>query len=230
MVASQFLLCSRAKTDSRFSKYPPQPLTHCAGHEPESEIRNVIFDLGGVFYRIDSEKAVAAFLSLAPMDFEVPGTEIFDNRLFHDFESGALSPEAFREKIREQFSLTASDAQIDAAWNSLLVGLEPDWSTQLMPFRNAYKLALLSNTNRIHFDALKDECKDFFSHFDHCFFSFEMGMRKPAQSIYLQVLEQCKFLPAETLFIDDNLQNVEAARETGMKSILFRHWNSLKVP
>lgn len=30
---SRFLMCRLAKTDPRFSKYPPQPVAGCAGYE-----------------------------------------------------------------------------------------------------------------------------------------------------------------------------------------------------
>lgn len=30
---SRFLMCLLAQTDSRFRKYPPQPVTKCSGHE-----------------------------------------------------------------------------------------------------------------------------------------------------------------------------------------------------
>ncbi len=31
---STFLLCERSRTDPRFPKYPPLPVTRCAGYEP----------------------------------------------------------------------------------------------------------------------------------------------------------------------------------------------------
>ncbi|ADB17489.1 hypothetical protein Psta_2823 [Pirellula staleyi DSM 6068] len=31
---SRFLMCTRSSVDDRFSKYPPQPMQRCVGHEP----------------------------------------------------------------------------------------------------------------------------------------------------------------------------------------------------
>jgi hypothetical protein len=33
---SRFLLCQKSLEDSRYPKYPPQPVIRCAGHEPKS--------------------------------------------------------------------------------------------------------------------------------------------------------------------------------------------------
>lgn len=34
---SRFLLCRLSQTDSRFPKYPPQPVSRCAGYEKPIE-------------------------------------------------------------------------------------------------------------------------------------------------------------------------------------------------
>ena len=34
---STFYMCERSFTDHRFAKYPPMPVVHCAGHEPEPQ-------------------------------------------------------------------------------------------------------------------------------------------------------------------------------------------------
>ena len=31
---SQFLLCQKSQSDTRFAKYPPQPIAQCTGYEP----------------------------------------------------------------------------------------------------------------------------------------------------------------------------------------------------
>jgi putative hydrolase of the HAD superfamily len=51
-----------------------------------------------------------------------------------------------------------------------------------------------------------------------------VGMRKPDPAIYELVLERLGdgIAPADCLFVDDNEQNVEAARELGMAAVHFR--------
>jgi putative hydrolase of the HAD superfamily len=51
-----------------------------------------------------------------------------------------------------------------------------------------------------------------------------VGMRKPEPEIYLLTIERLDtgLAPSECLFLDDNEQNVEAARELGMLAIQFR--------
>lgn len=50
------------------------------------------------------------------------------------------------------------------------------------------------------------------SDFDYVFLSFEMGLRKPNDDIYLKVQEELKVDPENILLIDDTKENIETAK------------------
>ncbi len=52
--------------------------------------------------------------------------------------------------------------------------------------------------------------------FEKVYFSQILGMRKPEHRIFEFVLTDAGLKPDETLFIDDNSDNVLAARELGI--------------
>lgn len=54
------------------------------------------------------------------------------------------------------------------------------------------------------------------------------GYAKPEKECYETLLNNYKLTPADCLFIDDNLPNVEVARSLGIKSIHFTDFESLK--
>ncbi len=58
-----------------------------------------------------------------------------------------------------------------------------------------------------------------------------VGMRKPQPEIYLLTLDRLGdgLRPTDCLFVDDNEQNVEAARELGMMAVQF-HSNEQAIP
>jgi putative hydrolase of the HAD superfamily len=51
--------------------------------------------------------------------------------------------------------------------------------------------------------------------------SSEVGMRKPDRRIYLLTCERLRVEPASSVFIDDNRDNVAAARTIGMETVHF---------
>ena len=90
-----------------------------------------------------------------------------------------------------------------------------------------YKLFLLSNTNHIHipvfnkiYNAKKRE-KPFNGFFEKAYYSCEIGLRKPDTACYDWVLKEEKMVPGKTIFVDDSAQNIDAAKDAGMQTVLL---------
>ena len=84
-----------------------------------------------------------------------------------------------------------------------------------------YILALLSNTDELHIEYIRDEYQ-FFHHFDHLIFSYEVGLAKPDEAIFRIALGRCDSMPSECVYVDDLRENVQAAAGLGMKGIHFQ--------
>jgi FMN phosphatase YigB (HAD superfamily) len=119
--------------------------------------------------------------------------------------------------------------QVKQAWNALLIGMPAESVALLRSLKQAgYRLYLLSNTNIFHFNAINLEMQEKFGIralaelFDHSYYSFEVGMRKPDREIYQKVLDDHNLDPARTIFIDDNAENISASRALGIASVQKR--------
>jgi putative hydrolase of the HAD superfamily len=55
-----------------------------------------------------------------------------------------------------------------------------------------------------------------------------MGISKPDPDFYWHILNKEGIKPENTVFVDDTEENVIAAQNIGIKSILFKSPNSLK--
>jgi putative hydrolase of the HAD superfamily len=118
-----------------------------------------------------------------------------------------------------------SDEAIDTAWNSLLLDLPPERVALLQKLSESYRIFLLSNTSSIHITQVNKilEASTGIERLDHLFetvfLSYEMGLMKPDAQIYLNVLEQAGLQAEETLFLDDNLDNINGASKLGIDTI-----------
>src|SRR6476620_5603704 len=83
-----------------------------------------------------------------------------------------------------------------------------------------YKLYALTNWSAELFP-IALERYDFLHWFDGRVVSGEEKMRKPDPVFYQLILNRFHLQPQETLFIDDNLRNIEAARKLGIQCIHF---------
>ncbi|TCO25319.1 putative hydrolase of the HAD superfamily [Pedobacter psychrotolerans] len=191
-------------------------------------IKNIIFDYGNVIFDIDFKIAQASFQKLGITDIENFFAHKAHNQLFDDFETGAISPAEFREGIRKAANKPElTDAQIDEAWNSLLIGTIQENHDVLLKVKDQYRTFLLSNNNEIHYDWIINYLKTTFNlnnydtYFEKAYFSQHMKLRKPNTNIFEQVLKDNHLNPAETLFIDDSPQHIEGAKKVGLNTLLM---------
>lgn len=85
--------------------------------------------------------------------------------------------------------------------------------------KEGLKLAALSNVIRAHSEV--NDKKGIYALFDFSILSYEVGFKKPDPKIYRLTFAKLGLKPEETVFIDNKLQNVKAARKLGTKGILY---------
>lgn len=118
-----------------------------------------------------------------------------------------------------------SDEAIISAFNALLLDYPPERIRLVQELNKKYRVFLLSNTNAIHVEYYNEMLsrefgiKNLDQLMEKAFYSNELGCRKPDKEIYQKVLRLADIKAEETLFIDDNEENVRAAEELGIRSV-----------
>lgn len=190
-----------------------------------SGIKTIMFDMGGVLINLNKQACIDAYKALGYDRVE----EFIGNYLqkgpFLDLESGQISPEQFRDAIRREIPRPVTDRQIDDAFIAFLVDM-PDYTLDmLLQLKKRYQIFLLSNTNGIIMDYVRQHIfnrqgRSMEHYFDRMFLSYQMGMVKPNPAIFEQVVAETGILPSETLFLDDSSQNTEVAEKLGFNSFV----------
>lgn len=189
------------------------------------QIKNIIFDLGGVLLNIDFKLTSNAFKNLGVNHFDEMFTQHFSNPLFELLETGKIDETAFYEAFRKEAGLPLSNEQIQAAWNALLLDFPPERIEWLEKIASRYRIFLFSNTNQIHYDCFirnfsnSFDGKHFNDFFEKAYYSQFLGLRKPYPDSFQAIVKEQEILPAETLFIDDTYKNIEAANQLGFQTI-----------
>ncbi len=191
----------------------------------KTEIKNLIFDYGGVIMDIRPMTYIEEVIRLGATNVQEMHDAFMRDQVFRRFETGKLSPAEFRDLVRGFLSNHASDADIDHAWNLILGEIPPHRIEFLRSVRTKYRIFLLSNTNPVHYDFYQEYARKTYglpsldSLFDKAYFSFQIGMYKPDHDIFHFVLKDSGLKPEETAFIDDMKENVEASVECGIQGI-----------
>lgn len=83
-----------------------------------------------------------------------------------------------------------------------------------------HQTGLVSNTNELHYEYSKERFP-ILSALRHHFVSYRLGTLKPEEAFYRHVIRVLSCPPAQLVFIDDLVENVEGANASGMHGIRF---------
>src|SRR5688572_26254953 len=128
-----------------------------------NNIKNIIFDYGAVLFNINHQLTIEAFKQLGLPDAHGFFGHLKQNELFDQFEVGAITPQEFRNSIRQIIHPDLSDEQIDDAWNKMLLGIPQENLDLLTKLKARYRTFLLSNNNEIHYGWILDHLKKEFN-------------------------------------------------------------------
>ena len=178
-------------------------------------MKNVVFDLGRVVFAQDPAKSTAEFkqffsyVSLTPMP-----------QFWTDYDMGVLSFDQVAEELaayrgvepkfaREMINIAIGKQETIRPTEKLIDELKAA----------GYKLYVLSNMSREFIDFLRKQ--KVYENFDGDVVSCEVGIVKPMPEIYDLLIERFDLDPAETIFIDDRKENVDAAAAKGIATFHF---------
>ena len=190
-------------------------------------IENIVFDLGGVILDIDYNRTRKEFEDLGVKQFDEMYSQTNANQLFQKLETGHISNDEFFKELSSVTNFGLTQQQIRSAWDAMLLEFRESSLDFLEEIKSKYNTYLFSNTNFIHMEAFckifhtKERAHPFNDYFDKAFYSCEIGLSKPDAKSYQWILNHLDIKADKTLFIDDSIQNVEAAKGVGMKTIHF---------
>ncbi|RYY66345.1 MAG: HAD family phosphatase [Chitinophagaceae bacterium] len=193
-----------------------------------ADLKNIIFDLGGVLLDIDYSKTKHSFQELGFTNFDEMYSQYTADPLFSNLETGKASNEEFLAAMVKAGENRISSEQVSLAWNAMLLNFRISSLDFLDTLSQKFRLYLLSNTNAIHLEAfsqifLKETGKaSLDSYFTKAYYSNKIGYRKPNEDIFEFVLKDAGIAASETLFIDDSYNNIETAEKMGFKTHLLK--------
>ena len=183
-------------------------------------IRTVIFDLGGVLVRtVDriprqllAEKFGMTYDELDALVYGSPSSKLAGE--------GKISAQQHKETVLKTLGLPLDSFNSfgDEFWGG--DRLDKKLVEFIDGLRGEYSTALLSNA----WDDLRHLLVNFWKIddiFDHIFISAELKLAKPDPKIYQHVISELHKDPSEMIFVDDFIENVEAARAAGLRAIHF---------
>ena len=182
--------------------------------------KTIIFDLGAVILNISYENTINALTKLGVKNAENFYSKKVQTELFNKIETGKISNMEFLKELQKE-TKNANIKQVKMAWNSMLLDLPEERLKTIKKLKDNHKVFLLSNTNSIHINALKEQLGNkkwiaFCELFDKMYLSHELGLRKPDVKIFEHILNEQKLKAEEVFFVDDSPQHIISAKKIGI--------------
>jgi putative hydrolase of the HAD superfamily len=179
----------------------------------------VIFDLGGVLVHFDFDRAYRALAEVCPYPAADISVRIAATGLVERFETGLVEPGDFFAQLSRTLELRADYDGFRQIWNHIFTGpLLPE--SLLQGLASRYRLLLLSNTNAIHFEMIR-QAYPMLRHFHGMVLSYQAHALKPGPEIFRVTVERAGCRPGECFYTDDTAAHVDAARALGIDAVRF---------
>ncbi|HOA22816.1 MAG: HAD family phosphatase [Aggregatilineales bacterium] len=183
--------------------------------------RAVIFDWGGVLMRTEDYSPRHAWDARLGMPTGHVESVVHGIEAWQQAQRGEISVDAYWQAVGRELGLDGQAlAELRAGFysgdrlNTALVELIRDLRTR------GVLIGLLSNNTPDLTDALLEH--QVHNLFDAQVISAEIGVMKPDPRPYELILQKLDVQPADALFVDDFIENVEAARTVGMAAVHYR--------
>jgi 2-haloacid dehalogenase len=194
-----------------------------------SGIRGVVFDVGNVLYGWDPDSFLVR--QIADDEARTRFIEDVDLWAWHDTLDGGRPFAEASTELSEKFP---DYAHLISAWGDRFGETISDPVPGMHAIveeldRRGVPLFGITNFSADFWAPFRAREDAFFRRFRDIVVSGEEKLLKPDPAIYYLALDRFRLTPAETLFIDDRIINVEGARAVGMQAHLFTDADDLRL-
>jgi putative hydrolase of the HAD superfamily len=186
----------------------------------------IVFDLGKVILNFDLTIISSKLASLSGASQSEIAYFLFENHRSRNFDRGHITTEEFFDEARDKFKLPITLEQFLPVWNEIFTPI-PGMEPLINSLKKNYKLGLLSNTNRPHFEYIAATYQVVQGMDWHL--SYQLHLMKPEPEIYAKVAQFYNTSPSDIFFTDDLLPNIEGAKKAGFQAVQFHSVGQLRL-
>lgn len=188
-----------------------------------------MFDLGGVVFGIDLERACSHWSSHSGVPAETIRSRFRIDQWYERHERGEIGAAEYFDTLRDTLGIAISDEQFAAGWNAIFKEESAEVFELLRCLSPRIPIYAFSNSNVIHQEFWERKYAKTLALFRQVFVSCEIGLRKPEAAAFRHVIACIGSEPENLLFFDDTAENVDGARDIGMSAVEVRGFGDIRV-
>lgn len=185
------------------------------------QVKNIVFDFGGVIIDIDRDCAVRKFIEIGVGNADELLDAYHQKGIFLEVEDGSIDAEEFRKKLSQLCGKELTYNEVESGWRGFVTAVNQYKLDCLAELRQkGYKVYILSNTNPYIMGWARSgrftpEGRPLDDYVDKIFASYEVKCVKPHRGIFERMIAETDLNPCETVFVDDGTSNINIGKELG---------------
>lgn len=181
-----------------------------------------LFDLGNTVIKLAYERVIDNICKRANIDRDALVELLEKPGAYRDMERGSVTFSEFYDFLADRAGYRGTLEELKEVWSDFFDGTVIGIEDLLDRVRKRYRVAFLSNSNEVHAELIPRRFSSLFRKDDRFIYSHRFKCAKPDPEIFHRALELIGTLPQHAVFLDDNIDNVLAARAIGLKAYHFR--------
>ena len=185
--------------------------------------KNIIFDFGGVVVNFNPRDFLMDHFMNRRAEEETYDI-VFGSQEWQDLDRGIITREEANKIMLEKAAHANRVFEVQTCLDEWFTMLETNKTTvQIMRKLKAagYRLYYLTNIPTDVMDELRQ--REWFSLFDGGIASCDVHLCKPEPEIFTTLMQTCHLAYDESIFVDDNKANAQAAYNLGITGILYKN-------
>ena len=190
--------------------------------------KNIIFDFGGVVVQFNPKDFLMDHFMNKRAE-EIVYELTFGSQEWQDLDRGIITREEGNAAMLENAARVNRGFEVQTVideWPAILRTKESTVHTMQKLKAAGYRLYYLTNIPADIMDELRQ--REWFSLFDGGVASCDVHLCKPEPAIYTTLMQTCNLAYDESIFIDDNKVNAQAAYNLGITGILYKNPKSFE--
>jgi FMN phosphatase YigB (HAD superfamily) len=180
----------------------------------------IVLDVGGVLVDFDLRGLFATFSKKRGEKVTAPSLATLD-KFFSPVQTGEISLDAIIPELNASLGLSIAPDEWRDLLCSIFTGEVPGMKDMLLQLKTDFFLVALTNTIEVHWAFLL-KTYEILRLFDGYIVSYKEGVAKPNSAIYQTVVDRYCDGRLPYFHTDDLPEYVEAARQMGWRSEVFR--------
>ncbi|MCR5273447.1 MAG: HAD family phosphatase [Lachnospiraceae bacterium] len=190
-----------------------------------TEIKNIVFDVGNVLVEWNPEKVMRE-QGMTEEEIKEFDEKIFKTGIWDKSDEGILTKAEFVKSMTDV--MPGCKEKIESFFENIRGALTVfDYTENLIKKckEAGFNVYILSNYSEWAYDQTRDYALSFLPLVDGALFSYAVKLIKPDDKIYEELLKMFSINSGESIFLDDRIDNVEAAKRNGINSFVFTGLN-----